>query len=264
MPKKTRKKPSKPARPHAKRPRSKTVVLQTTARSGKARTQPAAKSARTATIGHKAAAPTVVKAKAVTTASKAKPPKPERTRSSSEPPRRTSALSSAAEAPDAAHVKNILEGEILSIGANLPTFKLPRDGGEVVALAPVRGRSLVVFFYPRAGTPGCTKEAMDFSRLAKDFDAAQTDIVGVSADPLRVQEAFRDKHDLRIPLLSDQTHSVLEAFGVWGEKAMYGKILHGILRTTVLIGADGRIINIWRRVKVDGHADVVLACVKAL
>ncbi len=153
---------------------------------------------------------------------------------------------------------------ILSSGAELTTFKLPRDGGEIVSLAPAEGRNLVVFFYPRADTPGCTKEAMDFSRLVADFDGARTDIMGVSADPPKNQEAFRDRHDLRIPLLSDETHVALQAFGVWGQKSMYGKTFDGIFRTTVLIGPDRRIINIWRGVKVDGHADEVLAYVKAL
>jgi len=121
----------------------------------------------------------------------------------------------------------------------------------------------VLFFYPRADTPGCTKEAIDFTRLASAFAESQTAILGVSADPLKAQETFRDRHELSIPLVSDEKHEMLEAYGVWGEKSMYGKIFQGILRTTVLIGADGRIIRIWRNVRVDGHADEVLAAARA-
>lgn len=151
----------------------------------------------------------------------------------------------------------------LAEGSRLPAFTLPRDGGERVPLAPARGRNLVIFFYPRADTPGCTKEAMDFSRLAAAFDQADTDVVGVSADPQRAQEAFRRKYDLTMPLLSDESHDILEAFGVWGEKSMYGKTFLGILRTTVAVGPDGRINKIWRNVKVDGHAEDVLDYVRS-
>jgi thioredoxin-dependent peroxiredoxin len=151
----------------------------------------------------------------------------------------------------------------LAEGSKAPAFRLPRDGGETVALADFAGRKLVLFFYPRANTPGCTKEAIDFTRLAGAFAESQTAVLGVSADPLKAQESFRDKHELGIPLVSDEQHEMLEAYGVWGEKSMYGKIFLGILRTTVLIGADGRIVRIWRHVKVDGHADEVLAVAQA-
>jgi peroxiredoxin Q/BCP len=152
----------------------------------------------------------------------------------------------------------------LADGARAPAFRLPRDGGSTVSLSDYSGRKLVLFFYPRADTPGCTKEAIDFTRLARAFAESQTAILGVSADPPKAQEAFRDKHELSIPLVSDEKHEMLEAYGVWGEKSMYGKTFHGILRTTVLIGADGRIIRIWRHVRVDGHADEVLAAVRTL
>jgi peroxiredoxin Q/BCP len=122
----------------------------------------------------------------------------------------------------------------------------------------------VLFFYPRADTPGCTKEAIDFTRLKGAFAESQTAILGVSADPLKAQEAFRDKHQLAVPLVSDETHQMLEAYGAWGEKSMYGRTFLGVLRTTVLIGEDGRIIRIWRNVKVDGHADDVLAAARTL
>jgi peroxiredoxin Q/BCP len=152
----------------------------------------------------------------------------------------------------------------LAEGDRAPAFRLPRDGGEAVSPADFSGRKLVLFFYPRADTPGCTKEAIDFTRLADAFAASRTTVLGVSADPLKAQEAFRDKHQLSVPLISDETHEMLEAYGVWGEKSMYGRTFLGILRTTVLIGADGRIARIWRNVKVDGHADDVLEAAQAL
>jgi peroxiredoxin Q/BCP len=151
----------------------------------------------------------------------------------------------------------------LTEGASAPDFCLPRDGGSTVSLSDFSGKKLVLFFYPRADTPGCTKEAIDFTRLASAFADLQTAVLGVSADALKAQEAFRDKHQLSMPLISDEQHTMLEAYGVWGEKSMYGKTFHGILRTTVLIGADGRILRIWRHVKVDGHAEEVLAAARA-
>jgi peroxiredoxin Q/BCP len=153
---------------------------------------------------------------------------------------------------------------LLSEGAKAPAFQLPRDGGNSVTLADYLGKKLVIFFYPRADTPGCTKEAIDFTRLSGAFADSQTAVLGVSADPLKAQEAFRDKHQLSIPLVSDEQHEMLQAYGVWGEKSMYGKMFLGILRTTVLIGRNGRVARIWRNVKVDGHADDVLAAAQAL
>jgi thioredoxin-dependent peroxiredoxin len=147
----------------------------------------------------------------------------------------------------------------LAEGAKAPAFRLPRDGGEAISLADFSGQKLVLFFYPRADTPGCTKEAIDFTRLKDKFAESRTAILGISADPPKAQAAFRDTHQLSIPLISDEQHQMLEAYGVWGEKSMYGKTFQGIFRTTVLIGADGRIIKIWHNVKVDGHADEVLA-----
>ena len=149
-------------------------------------------------------------------------------------------------------------------GAEAPAFHLPRDGGESVSLADFAGRKLVLFFYPRADTPGCTREAIDFTRLSPEFDDSGTAVLGISADAVKTQEKFRDKHKLSIPLISDEKHEMLEAYGAWGEKSMYGKTFEGIIRTTVLIGADGRVARIWRHVKVDGHADAVLAAAKAL
>lgn len=148
---------------------------------------------------------------------------------------------------------------VLSEGDKAPTFRLPRDGGGVATLSDYAGQKLVLFFYPRADTPGCTREAIDFTRLKEAFTAVGTAVLGISADPQRAQEKFRDKHKLGVPLISDEQHGMLEAYGAWGEKSMYGKTFLGIIRTTVLVGADGKVAKVWRHVKVDGHADAVLA-----
>jgi peroxiredoxin Q/BCP len=156
------------------------------------------------------------------------------------------------------------QGVDLAEGSQAPSFNLPRDGGASVSLADFAGRKLVIFFYPRANTPGCTREAMDFSRLTKEFAACETTVVGVSADSVKTQDSFRTKHKLSVPLISDEKHDMLEAYGAWGEKSMYGKTFLGVLRTTMLVAADGRIARIWRRVKVDGHAEAVLAAARDL
>jgi thioredoxin-dependent peroxiredoxin len=153
---------------------------------------------------------------------------------------------------------------VLMEGEKAPSFHLLRDGGNTVSLQDFAGQKLVLFFYPRADTPGCTREAIDFTRLEGAFAAAGTAVVGVSGDAPKAQEAFRNKHRLSVPLASDETHEMLEAYGAWGEKSMYGRTFEGILRSTVLIGADGRIIRIWRHVRVDGHADEVLAAARTL
>ena len=155
-------------------------------------------------------------------------------------------------------------GTVLAVGAKAPAFRLPRDGGGEVALADFKGRNLVLYFYPRADTPGCTREAIDFSRLRAQFHKAGTDILGVSADPVPAQDKFKKKHDLTVALGSDETHKMLEAYGAWGEKSMYGRTFMGILRITYLLGPDGRIARIWPKVKVTGHAEEVLAAAKAL
>jgi peroxiredoxin Q/BCP len=134
----------------------------------------------------------------------------------------------------------------------------------MVSLADYAGKQLVLFFYPRASTPGCTKEAIDFTRLSQAFAASGTIVLGVSADAVKAQDKFRDKHQLTVPLLSDESHEMLAAYGAWGEKSLYGRKFLGIIRSTVLIGRDGRIAKIWRNVKVDGHADAVLAAAKTL
>jgi peroxiredoxin Q/BCP len=154
--------------------------------------------------------------------------------------------------------------ELPALGSKAPAFSLPRDGGDTVALADFAGKKLVLYFYPRADTSGCTKEAIDFSRLRGDFSRAGTEIVGVSADPVAAQDKFKAKHKLSIALASDEKHRMLEAYGVWQEKSLYGRKFLGIVRTTFLIGADGRIAKVWPRVSVADHAEDVLAAAKAL
>jgi peroxiredoxin Q/BCP len=152
----------------------------------------------------------------------------------------------------------------IAIGRKAPDFTLPRDGGGQVSLADFKGKKLVLYFYPKADTEGCTIEAKDFSRLEPAFTRAKTAVLGVSADPVKKQDRFKTKHDLTIPLASDETHEMLNAYGVWAEKSMYGRTYMGILRNTYLIGPDGKIAQIWEKVKVKGHAEEVLAAAKAL
>jgi peroxiredoxin Q/BCP len=151
-----------------------------------------------------------------------------------------------------------------AVSAKAPSFTLPRDGGGTVSLADFAGRKLVLYFYPRADTSGCTKEAIDFTRHKAAFHRAGADILGVSADPVTALDSFKAKHKLSIALASDETHRMLEAYGVWQEKSMYGRKFFGIVRTTFLIGPDQRIAKVWARVSVNGHAEEVLAAVKAL
>jgi thioredoxin-dependent peroxiredoxin len=172
--------------------------------------------------------------------------------------------SSDAKASPAGYQAGSPAGPVLVEGADAPAFHLPRDGGDAVRLADFSGQKLVLFFYPRADTPGCTREAIDFTRLADAFAECGTAVLGISADPVKAQEKFRDKHGLSIPLISDEKHEMLHAYGAWGEKSMYGKTFLGIIRTTVLIGGDGQIARVWRHVKVDGHAEAVLAAARAL
>jgi peroxiredoxin Q/BCP len=152
----------------------------------------------------------------------------------------------------------------IAVGGKAPGFTLPRDGGGQVSLADFKGKKLVLYFYPKADTPGCTLEAQDFSRLAPAFARAKTAVLGVSADPVKKQDKFKAKHDLTVALASDETLDMLKAYGVWAEKSMYGRKFMGILRNTCLIGPDGKIARIWEKVKVAGHAEEVLEAAKAL
>ena len=151
----------------------------------------------------------------------------------------------------------------LAPGVKAPDFQLPSDGGGTISLKDFSGQELVLYFYPKANTPGCTVEAKAFSALSNAFARVKTAVVGVSADPVKAQDAFKAKHKLTTPLVSDESHRMLEAYGVWGQKSMYGRSFTGIIRTTVLIGPDGRIVRIWPKVRVDGHAEEVLAAASA-
>jgi peroxiredoxin Q/BCP len=149
-------------------------------------------------------------------------------------------------------------------GMPAPPFTLPKDDGGTISLADFRGRKLVLYFFPKADTEGCTREAVDFTALSKAFRRTGTDILGISADPPKKLNRFRDKHELTIPLASDEGLATLKAYGVWGEKSMYGRKYMGIERTTLLIDRKGTIARVWRKVKVPNHAEEVLAAAKAL
>jgi peroxiredoxin Q/BCP len=153
---------------------------------------------------------------------------------------------------------------MLTVAEDAPDFTLPRDGGGEVALSDLKGAPVVLFFYPRDDTSGCTKEAVAFTGLAGEFDALGVKVFGISKDSIAKHDKFRDKHGLGIPLLSDEDSDVCERYGVWKEKSMYGKKFFGIERTTVLIDADGKVAQVWPKVKVPGHAEAVLEAAKAL
>ncbi|MCF3596222.1 peroxiredoxin [Rhodobacteraceae bacterium LMO-12] len=145
-----------------------------------------------------------------------------------------------------------------------PDFTLPADDGNKVTLSALSPAPVVLFFYPRDNTSGCTKEAVAFSLLKPEFDAIGAHVFGISKDSLASHEKFRAKQNLAVTLLSDQDEQVCEAYGVWQEKKMYGKTFLGIVRSTFLIDGAGQIVREWRKVKVDGHAEEVLAAVRAL
>jgi len=155
----------------------------------------------------------------------------------------------------------------LEKGHKAPAFSLAAagtsGGNDVITLDQFKGRKLVIFFYPKDNTPGCTKEAIAFSTLQQDFLAADTDIIGISADSIKQHEKFIAKHSLNMPLGSDSEQEALNAYGVWAEKSMYGRKYMGIVRSTFLIDRDGKIAEIWSKVKVKDHAEAVLqACQK--
>ncbi len=152
----------------------------------------------------------------------------------------------------------------LSVGDKAPSFSLPATGGEPITLKDLEGRKVALYFYPRDDTSGCTLQAQQFQALKAQFSAADTEIIGVSADSVKSHDKFRRKHALDFPLASDEGKKVLQAYGVWVEKSMYGRRFMGIERTTVLIDRDGTIAGIWSKVKVPGHAEDVLEAAKAL
>lgn len=148
---------------------------------------------------------------------------------------------------------------MLSEGDVAPDFSLSADGGDTVQLADLRGRRVVLFFYPKDDTSGCTKEACGFRDALPEFDAQGAVVLGVSPDDVGSHEKFRDKYGLNFPLLADTDHSVAEAYGAWGKKKLYGREYEGVLRSTFVLDADGRIEKIYRNVKPAGHADLILA-----
>ena len=152
----------------------------------------------------------------------------------------------------------------LEIGNPAPTFTLPTDGGGTVSLADLKGKAVVLYLYPRDDTPGCTKEAIGFSEHIEAFEAANAVILGLSRDTPVKHDKFIAKHDLKVRLLSDEDTSVIDAYGAWVEKNMYGKKSMGIERSTFLIGPDGLLKQIWRKVKVPGHVEAVLKAVQEL
>jgi peroxiredoxin Q/BCP len=267
MSKKTRKKSSKPAPKSRKTQARKPPAAKASAKTAaKTSAKTAGKTARGAAASAKKPAAKATKTATKTAAKEAvrKPPekpvesvKTASSKSSHKPTPKQLIKSNQSDAKPAA-------GTGLAEGIMAPAFNLPRDGGGSVCLDDYAGKKLVLFFYPRADTPGCTREAIDFTRLRGEFADAGAEVVGISADTVKAQESFRDKHELSVPLISDEQHEMLEAYGAWGEKSMYGRTFMGIIRTTVLIGADGRIARIWRNVRVDGHADEVLEAARAL
>jgi peroxiredoxin Q/BCP len=152
----------------------------------------------------------------------------------------------------------------LKVGDEAPAVAIAGGGGGAIDLAALRGRKVVLYFYPKADTPGCTQEAKDFTELKARFEAADTTVIGVSRDPAKALDRFQAKHGLGVALGSDEDGKVVEAYGVWVEKSMYGKAYMGIERATFLIDRSGRIARIWPKVKVKGHAAEVLAAAEAL
>ncbi len=152
----------------------------------------------------------------------------------------------------------------VDIGNNAPDFSMPTDGGGTIKLSDLKGHKVVLYFYPKDDTSGCTKEAIGFNEALKDFEKAGAKIVGVSKDSVKKHDKFRDKYGLNFTLASDEETAVCEAYGTWVEKSMYGKKYMGIERSTFLIDADGTVRAVWRKVKVPGHVEAVLEAVKTL
>ncbi len=149
-------------------------------------------------------------------------------------------------------------------GAPAPEFTLPAGGGKSVSLSDFSGKTVVLYFYPKDDTPGCTKEAIGFSEKLEEFEAAGAVIIGASKDPVKKHDKFVAKHGLKVTLVSDEESDLCERYGVWVEKNMYGRKYMGIERSTFLIDGNGVLREAWRKVKVPGHVDAVLEAVKAL
>ena len=142
-----------------------------------------------------------------------------------------------------------------------PDFTLPTDNGEDVTLSALRGKTVVLFFYPKDNTKGCTTEAIDFTQALPDFKKAGAVVIGISPDGVDSHAKFRSKHDLGVILAADEQKSALEAYGVWKEKSMYGKSYMGVERSTFVVDGEGRISHVWRKVKVPGHVEAVLQAI---
>lgn len=152
---------------------------------------------------------------------------------------------------------------MIDVGDTLPDMDLTAPDGSVVKLSDYRGKKLVLFFYPKASTPGCTTESKDFSALLPEFEKAGAAVLGMSADSAKRQQNFISKQELTVDIASDESTEFLEKIGVWAEKKMYGKTYMGIIRSTFLLDEDGQVIRAWQKVKVKGHAEEVLAAVQA-
>ena len=153
---------------------------------------------------------------------------------------------------------------MLQAGDAAPDLTLPGAGGSAISLEALRGRKVVLYFYPKDDTSGCTRQALDFNAMREEFHAADTSLVGISPDSVASHDKFRRKHGLALDLAADESKATLEAYGVWTEKSMYGRKYMGVERTTFLLDRSGRIARIWRKVSVPGHADEVLAAASAL
>ena len=149
-------------------------------------------------------------------------------------------------------------------GKKAPDFKLPGDDGEIIHLGGLKGSTVVLFFYPKDDTSGCTKEAIAFTELKKDFQKLGAVVIGMSPDSVDRHVKFKSKHNLTVALASDEDKKVLEKYGVWVEKSMYGRKYMGVERTTALIDPKGKVVKVWRKVKVPGHAEAVLEAVREL
>ncbi|SIQ94699.1 peroxiredoxin Q/BCP [Rhizobium sp. RU33A] len=152
----------------------------------------------------------------------------------------------------------------LTTGDMAPDFSLPRNGGGTVSLSEFAGKAVILYFYPKDDTSGCTTEAVDFSGLTDEFAKLGATVIGVSPDSVKSHDKFAAKHNLSVVLAADEEHKALEAYGVWKEKSMYGKTYMGVERSTFLIDKSGKIAEVWRKVKVPGHAEAVLKATQAL
>jgi peroxiredoxin Q/BCP len=152
----------------------------------------------------------------------------------------------------------------VEVGSAAPDFTLPGGGGTSLALSGLRGRKVVLYFYPKDDTSGCTQEAIEFNGLRERFEAAGTTVIGLSPDSAKSHDKFAAKHGLSLPLASDESKETLQAYGVWAEKSMYGRKYMGVDRTTFLLDREGRVARVWSKVKVPGHAAEVLAAAESL